>query len=122
MFQNLTKTKDITANINSQFARYGPAGDAVIQVFVNQTQGMAYDQIRTNRMVVRAAMEAEINAQGPTKVSKHCVDPSIINVVDIGASALNNSNVVIFINYIMVRATLLDERNDNNCLHIQVTK
>jgi hypothetical protein len=124
MFQNLTNpARSVAQNVANQLALYAAAGDAVINVFVAQTQGMTREQILANSATIRAAMVAEINNQGPQNVSRHCADPNVVNVADIGASAFNASNGPLFVAAIRPRVTrLLDERNSNNCYHIEVVQ
>ncbi len=63
---------------------YGPNGDKVIDVYV---KGKAAGK---SQMEIRALMVAKINALGPTNVSKHLADPSVLNVVDISPTSIKN--------------------------------
>jgi hypothetical protein len=122
MFQNLTNPNHtIAQNIATQLAIYAPAGDAVINVFAAQTQGMTLEQILQNQAAIRAAMEQEIHTQGPANVSHHCADQTQINVVDVGAGVFNASNGPLFVNAVQGRvAHFIDERTQNNCYHLEV--
>lgn len=122
MFQNLVNPVfDISTNVANQLNLYGASGEAVINVFVQMTQGLTHQQILQNQTVIRAAMEQEINNQGPQNVSRHCADPTQRNVVDIGAGVFNANNVQLFINAIQGRVNVLhDERDANSCIHIEV--
>lgn len=122
MFQNLVNPVfDISTNVANQLNLYGASGDVVINVFVQMTLGLTHQQILQNQTVIRAAMEQEINNQGPQNVSRHCADPTQRNVVDIGAGVFNANNVQLFINAIQGRVNVLhDERDANSCIHIEV--
>ena len=83
MLQNLTNpAHTIAQNTAAKLAIYAPVGDAVINRFTADTQGMPPQQIQQNSTTIRAAMEAEINAQGPQNVLKHTADPAKVTVVD----------------------------------------
>ncbi|BCL12396.1 hypothetical protein [Micromonospora sagamiensis] len=122
MFQNLTNAaRPIATNVQNQLDLYAAAGDAVVNVFVAQTQGLNRQQILANGGAIRAAMEQEINNQGPQNVSRHCADPNVVNVADIGAGAFTAAGGALFVNAIRPRVTrFLDERASNNCYHIEV--
>ncbi|GAA2711989.1 hypothetical protein GCM10010429_29150 [Micromonospora olivasterospora] len=124
MFQNLTNAANpVSVNVANQLALYAAAGDAVVNRFVQQTQGMTLQQILANSATIRAAMEQEINNQGPQNVSRHCADPAVVNVADLGAGAFNATNGPLFVNAIRPRVTrFIDERATNNCYHIEITQ
>ncbi len=124
MFQNLTNAANpISVNVTNQLALYAAAGDAVINVFVAQTQGLTRAQILANSATIQADMVAEINRQGPQNVSRHCADPNVVNVADIGSSAFNATNGPLFVNAIRPRVTrFIDERATNSCYHIEVVQ
>ncbi len=104
----------------SQLALYAAPGDAVIQVYIGMTQGMTTAQIQANAGAIRAAMEAEIVAQGPENVSRHCGDPAVRSVVDVSYNSFNATNRPLFRNAVAARVTrLLDEPN-NNCFHLEL--
>jgi hypothetical protein len=122
MFNNLVNPANpIATNVANQHALYAPPGDAVIDVFVAQTQGMNRAQIMQNAANIQAAMVQEINNQGPQNVSRHCADPNQVSVVDVGAAPFNANNAPLFIAAARgwVR-TFLDERNTNNCFHLEL--
>jgi hypothetical protein len=112
MFQNLVRT-----GAAAQFAEYRAPGDAVIQVWVDETAGMTPAQITANAAAIQAAMVAEINAQGPQNVSLHCADPAVISVVDVPLSAFNGTNRGLFRNSVAPRVTRV--LNENNVYHIE---
>jgi uncharacterized protein (TIGR03000 family) len=124
MFQNLVNPKNpVAVNVANQLALYLPPGDAVIQVFVNMTQGQTQQQIVANQVAIRQAMEQEIMNQGPPNVSKHCADPAKLNVIDISAAAFNASNTKLFENAAKADARVskfIDERKDNGCFHLEI--
>ena len=116
MFNNIRNTGPA-----AQIALYAPAGDAVIQVYVDETAGMTPAQITANAAAIQAAMVAEINAQGPEKVSKHCGDPAVRSVIDVANSSFNTTNRSIFRTAVTPRLSRepLDEP-ENNCLHLEL--
>jgi hypothetical protein len=107
----------------SQFNVYAAPGDAVIQVYVDETVGLTNAQILANAASIKSKMEAKINALGPQSVSKHCGDPSKLSVVDLALSAFNNNNKGLFKAAILPRLSpappgqLLEE---NGVFHIQL--
>lgn len=81
MFNNLE-----THGVAAQKALYAAAGDQVIDVYAaKKAEGKTAAQIKT-------AMEAKINAIGPEKVSRHCANPSVLNVVDVAPSSIANKH------------------------------
>lgn len=115
MFNNALNT-----GAAAQLRLYAAAGDAVIQVYIQETAGMTAAQIRANAIPIRAAMEAEINAQGPENVSRHCGDPAVRTVVDISYNSFNATNRPLFRDAVTPRLTrILDEPN-NNCFHLEL--
>ena len=122
MFNNLTNPNNpIAVNVANQLALYAPPGDAVINVFVAQTQGMTPQQIQQNSANIRAAMEQEINNQGPQNVSRHCADPNQVSVVDVSAAPFNANNAPLFVAIEQALVTtLIDERDTNNCFHLEI--
>lgn len=122
MFQNLVnQAHSISDNVANQHALYGPAGDAVIDVFEQQIAGLNYQQVIERQGTIRAAMEREIITQGPGNISRHCADPAQRNVVDVGSGVFNANNVRLFIDAVRGRVNrFLDERNSNGCFHIEI--
>ena len=79
MFNNI-----VSKGVVSQKALYKAPGKAVVDEYVKaKSAGKTGVQIK-------AAMEAKIKALGPDKVSKHCADPAVLNVVDVAPSSLSN--------------------------------
>jgi len=79
MYQNL-----VTQGVDKQRALYGPAGDRVIDV---------YEQLRDAgkpAQEIRDGMRDAILAIGPSKVSRHCGDPAVLNVFDVGPRSLGD--------------------------------
>jgi hypothetical protein len=124
MFQNLTNpSHTIAQNIATQHGIYAAPGDAVIDVFAAQVQGLTPAQIQQHAAQIQGAMVQEINNQGPGNVSRHCADPTQLNVVDVGAGAFNNQNGALFVSAIQSDgrvSRLIDERNTNGCYHIEL--
>ncbi|WP_213954833.1 MULTISPECIES: hypothetical protein [unclassified Variovorax] len=80
MYANLEST-----SVARQLALYGPAGDEVIG---------EYQRLKPNghgRQLIVAAMADKINLLGPGNVSRHCADPTALNVIDIAPSSIANS-------------------------------
>ena len=122
MFNNLTNPDHTTQqNIDTQLGIYAAPGDAVIQVFADQVDGMTPTQITQNAGAIQTAMETEIDDQGPGNVSHHCADPAQLNVVDVGAGAFNATNGALFVASVQGRVSrFIDERNTNGCYHLEV--
>lgn len=126
MFTNLTRAgSTIAANIAAQKALYAAAGDAVIDVFANEAQGLTREAILAVAADIREAMRVEIVQQGPVNVSKHCADPAVISVVDVGASAFSTAKSGdLFVASASPRVTrYFDERaSQNNCFHFELNR
>jgi len=72
------------ASIQKQLDLYGPAGQTVIREY------QRLKPLGHGRQVILGAMEAKILELGPGKVSRHCADPSALNVIDIAPSSIAN--------------------------------
>lgn len=124
MFQNLTQQgRTIQANTQVQLALYSAPGDAVIGVFETFARSLNFDRqaILNDAATIRAALEAEINNQGPSNVSRHTADPNVISVVDVNASVFNARNGPLFVGAVRGRVTrFIDERGSNNCFHLEL--
>jgi hypothetical protein len=121
MFYNLVNpSRPISVNVANQLGLYSPSGDAVINTFVNQTQGMTYQEIMQNQDTIRAAMLQEINNQGCYNVSHHCGDPALLNVVDIAAGVFNPNNHALFVNAVQGRVSRFFDEPYNGCYHLEV--
>jgi hypothetical protein len=76
---------NIVANgVASQKALYAATGDQVIAVYEK-----LHAEKKTESEIVDA-MKAKIVELGPSNVSKHCADPSQLNVVDIAPSSIKD--------------------------------
>jgi hypothetical protein len=72
--------------VAAQKQLYAAAGDAVIDVYANsKAAGKSPDQIKKD-------METKIIELGPTRVSHHAADPSVLNVFDVAPSSINNKH------------------------------
>lgn len=80
MFNNLE-----SKGVKSQLDLYAAAGDEVIKVYV------AKKKAKKTADEIKAAMEAKIKAIGPSKVSRHCSDPAVLNVVDVAPSSVSTN-------------------------------
>lgn len=79
MFNNIE-----SHGVAAQKKLYGAAGDAVIDEYVKAKKA------KKTPAEIRAAMEAKIIAIGPTKVSHHTADPSVLCVFDVAPSSITN--------------------------------
>jgi hypothetical protein len=79
MFDNIA-----CEGVASQKALYAAPGEAVIEEYVRAKRD------GKNRAQTIAAMEAKIRALGPSTVSRHCADPSRLNVIDIAPSSVSD--------------------------------
>jgi hypothetical protein len=112
---------DVQKNGDGVFLGYAAPGDAVIDAFVDEIAGLTPSQILANAASIRAAMETEINAQGPSSVSRHCADPAVVSVVDVRADVFSATNGALFVGEASSRVTnYIDERTSNNCYHLEL--
>jgi hypothetical protein len=120
MFQNLTRSPGpLSANIAEQLSVYAGPGEAVVRVFEARTPGMTPSQAQANSAALQAAMVAEINAQGPSKVSKHCADPNTISVVDVRMTSFAANARPRFREVAAARSRLLQE---NGVYHMEIER
>jgi hypothetical protein len=80
-----------TLGVPRQLALYGPAGQAVVDVYASDTQGLTRQQIQARRQQIEADMAEEIDDQGPVNVSHHMADPSVLQAIDIAPSSFSSS-------------------------------
>lgn len=80
MYTNIELT-----SIARQLALYGDAGDEVIREY-QRLKPLGHGQ-----KAILGAMENKINALGPGNVSRHCADPTTLNVIDIAPSSIASS-------------------------------
>lgn len=91
MFDNIMKH-----SAQQQKNLYAAAGDAVIDVWVAETDGLTRSEIRANRASIESAMVAKINELGPSNVSHHCGDPNVLQVLDLAPSSFSAGSKAIF--------------------------
>jgi type II secretory pathway pseudopilin PulG len=72
------------SSVVKQKELYAAAGDRVIDEY------QRLKPLGHGRQVIIDAMEAKINQEGPSNVSKHCADPRLLNVIDIAPSSISN--------------------------------
>lgn len=77
MFNNIVAT-----SVAAQKKLYAAAGDSVIDEYVKAKAA------NKTPIEIKAAMEAKINAIGPTKVSHHAADPNVLCVFDVAPSSI----------------------------------
>ena len=80
---------------------------------------MTLGQAQANSAAIQAAMTAEINAQGPSNVSKHCADPNTISVADVPMSSFTTSARPRFRDVAAARSRLLQE---NGVFHMEIRR
>lgn len=120
MFQNLVRSPGpLSSNIAYQLSVYAAPGDAVVRVFETRTQGMTLDQAQAGSAAIQATMVDEINARGPSNVSRHCADPSTISVVDVPLSNFTASARSRFREVAAARSRLLEE---NGVYHMEILR
>lgn len=76
----------LATSVQKQLDLYGPYGDAVIRVFQRLST-------KPSEQVI-AAMTIEIISLGPGNVSHHCADPASLNVIDISAANMSDSQQI----------------------------
>jgi D-alanyl-D-alanine carboxypeptidase len=83
MYQNLAG-RGRGKGVAAQHRLYGPAGDQVIDVYAAlRAEGRKAGEIQ-------AAMRDKILEIGPSKVSRHCGDPAMLNVFDVAPSSIGS--------------------------------
>ena len=114
MFDNCTKL-----GIASQYKLYGHNGDKIIKVYEEETTGKQF-----KRDDVISKMEQKIREIGPSKVSKHCADPSAINVVDIPFSSVSDKGKFrkALKKYSPDPISRFLEEGENKCFHLEIQK
>ena len=75
----------VSQGVAAQKKLYAAAGDAVIDVYVAATKDK---KVKNDRNAIISLMKAKILALGPTKVSNHAVDVSVMNVFDVAPSSI----------------------------------
>lgn len=74
----------VSRGVASQRALYAAAGDQVIDAYV------ASKEAGNDRDGILADMTAAIQRIRPGRVSKHCADPAVLGVIDVGPSSVEN--------------------------------
>jgi hypothetical protein len=107
MFDNLEE------NLDEQRRTYRAPGQAVIDVYESMKAQKA------SPSEIKAAMVKKINELGPSKVSNHCADFSVLNALDIPIKRLTNADLFknIIESYLGVR--LLYELG-NKVFHVEI--
>ena len=117
MYENCENPyKNPKLGVKSQYKLYAGGGDKVIDVYVKGSKAKG-----STRDGVISQMHAKILQVGPSRVSKHCVDTGIMNVLDVPFSTIKNKR-----NFRKLLARhspfpisrYLDE-NNNECFHLE---
>lgn len=74
----------VAHGVEHQKALYGRYGDMIIDAYVTS------EAAGNDATQIKADMEAKIIEVGPSNVSKHCADSSVLCVVDIAPSSIGN--------------------------------
>ncbi|MGB3464015.1 MAG: hypothetical protein WBA74_02040, partial [Cyclobacteriaceae bacterium] len=95
---NKTKSEGVTSMKNL----YAPAGDQVVDVFDKAQRGniigsklnniLGTDILTLSDTEIKSSMTNKINELGPTSVSKHASDPSVLQVFDIAPSSISDKS------------------------------
>ena len=113
MFQNIA-----SKGVAAQLKLYAPPGQAVIREF-QSAKAAGKDQAG-----IIAAMEAKINALGPSTVSHHCADPAKLNVVDVAPSSVASGARFVQAVQSAIKARkvskLLTPGNNDPAFHIEI--
>lgn len=104
MLNNIKKS-----GVDSQIRIYAESGEIVINVYNENSS----DEENLRNMI------AKIYEVGPSNVSKHCADPSVMNVFDVSRSRLSDVNTFIVALKAAGVKNPLDEP-DNGCVHIEI--
>jgi hypothetical protein len=64
-------------------------------------------------------MVTEINNQGPSNVSHHCGDPTVISVVDVGYSAFGGTSNGRFVGLVQPRVDTFFAEPLNSAYHLE---
>lgn len=94
--------------IQTQISLYAPSGDEVI---------LTHNPNLSDKENIQN-MTAKIYEIGPSKVSKHCADPSVINVFDVRSSTLSDVNI--FIKDIDTLGYKCINEPYNGCVHVEI--
>ena len=103
MLNNIKRT-----GVQKQLKIYALPGEKVIGVYNENL----CDSENIRNMI------AKIYEVGPSKVSKHCADPSVLNVLDVSRKRL--SNVDAFIKALRTLKFYVIDEPSNNCVHIEI--
>lgn len=79
MYDNL-----VFYGVTHQKKLYGPFGDKVIEVYVQLKKS------GESASTIKNAMVRKVIELGPAKVSKHCADPDVVNVIDISPKSISD--------------------------------
>lgn len=101
MYENISNT-----SVSAQKKIYGSAGDQVINVY----------NPKLSREENIATMESKITDIGASKVSKHCADPSVKNVLDISASSVSDPKKI---EEALTNAGIYYLK-ENGCYHLEI--
>jgi RHS repeat-associated protein len=105
-------TNIINRGVQYNLNLYSSNGDRVVNVAARgRREGLTRDQILTN-------MVTEIRRIGPGRVSRHCGDPNILNVLDIAPSSLQNRRA--FVREIRGRGIFLLQPPEDPAYHLEI--
>ena len=109
----------VSNGTKAQKALYGGNGDKIIDVYIAQLA-----KKKTKEQII-TKMEEKINKIGPSKVSNHCGDSSVMNVIDISSRRLDNPKDFLTELEKAKANNEIDKvlnETDRNCYHIEITQ
>ena len=102
----------------AQKVLYGPSGEKVIDVYVQQKS------FGKTRAEIINKMEEKINELGPSKVSRHCGNQNVLNVFDVSSRRMTNASS--FLNEARKyegtgkEISKIINETDRNCYHFEI--
>lgn len=109
MFENLERY-----GVKSQRDLYARTGDLIIEVYEQGTNaGNSPD-------LIRAAMTEKIIEVGPERVSRHCADHALLNVVDVARRPLKKRQAFIDAAKRDPRVSNVIDEPVQQCIHLEV--
>ncbi len=87
MFENL---------IHGKYIKYKAAGQSVVDVYNALTDGLTQEEIIAQSTSIQSAMLEQIYSVGPTNVSHHCSDPTVLQVIDLAPSSFEGGSRPLF--------------------------
>ena len=109
MYDNIVRT-----GAAAQKAIYANAGDKVVDVYT------AGNNAQKSEAVIIQEMENKINEIGPSSVSKHLANPTVMNTFDVSIRRLTNANN--FKTEMKKRTELHQLLDENGAYHTEINQ